>query len=265
MYSASSSWDARGARFYHLRGKEIFQIDGFVIDLVLHVSLFESNNGNIPAAWWFGLDEEVSSQFLNVVTGARRLDGQHTPDDWTSIWKFLCNYDCLWHRHIPETVIKPEESTSQQYNSEAITFKGDETEFFKLSKDPNHPALSYLLVDQIIAIITGSGRALDFPKIVAHLFNAETLDLLQRVRTCARNRRLFFLSDKRLGLCANVEVGDLVTILFGSSLPVVLRPSADMADYYTVVGQAYVDGMCDGEAVDGLNNGQFSLKTFKLV
>ena len=44
----------------------------------------------------------------------------------------------------------------------------------------------------------------------------------------------------------NSVTGDVVAILTGGTMPVVLRPQNG---YYTVVGDAYVHGVMDGEAV----------------
>ena len=43
--------------------------------------------------------------------------------------------------------------------------------------------------------------------------------------------------------------GDIVAIMFGCDVPLVLRPNAD-GTMHRIVGECYVDGVMDGEAVD---------------
>ena len=47
--------------------------------------------------------------------------------------------------------------------------------------------------------------------------------------------------------------GDLVAIVFGCSTPLVIRP---FGDCYQVLGEAYVQGLMDGEVIAALEVGQ---------
>jgi hypothetical protein len=60
-----------------------------------------------------------------------------------------------------------------------------------------------------------------------------------------RSRLLFRTAKGYLGVARYVQTGDMVCILFGCSVPILLR--AD--DALTVAGEAYVQGIMDGEAV----------------
>lgn len=77
---------------------------------------------------------------------------------------------------------------------------------------------------------------------------------LERVQQVVWNRR-FFLADGRggqtlYGLCPpEAEVGDIICILFGCSVPVLLKKSKLREDHCTLVGECYVHEMMDGEAV----------------
>ncbi|KAF2434246.1 HET-domain-containing protein [Tothia fuscella] len=53
--------------------------------------------------------------------------------------------------------------------------------------------------------------------------------------------------------------GDLIAILFGCSTPVVIRP---YGTHFLVVGEAYVQGLMDGEAMTLLERGKFRRQTF---
>jgi hypothetical protein len=58
-----------------------------------------------------------------------------------------------------------------------------------------------------------------------------------------------------------VENGDIVTVLFGSSHPVILRP---YEGYCIVVGDAYVYGLMYGEAMQELAVGEYEVQKFEL-
>jgi hypothetical protein len=52
---------------------------------------------------------------------------------------------------------------------------------------------------------------------------------------------------------AQTEAGDLIAILFSCSTPIVIRPHGE---YFKVVGEAYVQGLMDGEAMELLESGK---------
>ncbi|KAM0326794.1 hypothetical protein ACHAQA_006668 [Verticillium albo-atrum] len=64
-----------------------------------------------------------------------------------------------------------------------------------------------------------------------------------------RGRKLFVTVGGKLGLGPeNMQRHDVVTILLGTSVPIVLRP---FKDHFTFVGGAYVHGIMDGEFMRG--------------
>lgn len=69
------------------------------------------------------------------------------------------------------------------------------------------------------------------------------------------DKSFFSTETGMLGLCAEtVEVGDIVSVLFGGRMPFVLRPRGERVDdgttKYEFVGQAYVHGIMDGEVLE---------------
>jgi hypothetical protein len=77
------------------------------------------------------------------------------------------------------------------------------------------------------------------------------------------NRRRLFLSNSDLvGLAPwNSVDGDLVCVLLGCRFPVVLRREED---HYVLVGEAFIDGFMDGEAIVGLREEEFGLESFEI-
>lgn len=60
---------------------------------------------------------------------------------------------------------------------------------------------------------------------------------------------------------ADVEEGDIICILFGGKVPYALRRKDG---YYRFLGECYVHGIMDGEAMDMLADGQFEKTTFDI-
>jgi hypothetical protein len=62
-------------------------------------------------------------------------------------------------------------------------------------------------------------------------------------------RRLIVTGKHCLALTSeHVEAGDVVVILNGGQLPFILR---EVNNHYILIGEAYVHGIMDGEAVPG--------------
>lgn len=68
---------------------------------------------------------------------------------------------------------------------------------------------------------------------------------------------------------SHMQPGDLVCILFGGTVPFILRQAmnaeGEETGKFLLVGEAYVDGAMDGEVVSQLNQGQHVEQTFELV
>jgi hypothetical protein len=74
------------------------------------------------------------------------------------------------------------------------------------------------------------------------------------VQSTCQYRSLVFTEMGYMGLGPNCQVGDLVCILFGGEVPFVLRPSEG---YYRLVGDVYIHGIMEGEAM-GLHGNEKS-------
>ncbi|KAH6706510.1 heterokaryon incompatibility protein-domain-containing protein [Leptodontidium sp. MPI-SDFR-AT-0119] len=74
------------------------------------------------------------------------------------------------------------------------------------------------------------------------------------------NRRLLTTSKGYFGLGVNTCMpGDLVCVLYGCSTPVLLRR---VEDHYTFLGEAYLHGIMNGEAIGSLQRGELNEKSF---
>jgi len=78
------------------------------------------------------------------------------------------------------------------------------------------------------------------------------VEFLQRVQSVIWNRKFLVSKEKGwIGLAPMAtQVDDIICILYGCSVPVVLRPYDQTAGLFQLVGECYVHGMMDGEAIE---------------
>jgi len=83
------------------------------------------------------------------------------------------------------------------------------------------------------------------------------------MRRMLRGRTLYTTSDGLLGeFLSAARIGDQICVALGSKTPLLLRPVPDQKDCYRLVGECYVAGLMDGEALLGSLPGlwKFGLK-----
>ncbi|KAL3420136.1 hypothetical protein PVAG01_08635 [Phlyctema vagabunda] len=75
-------------------------------------------------------------------------------------------------------------------------------------------------------------------------------------------RRFVFSNSGIVGLAPwTAEEGDIICVLHGCRFPVVLRKEAD---HFILIGEAYIDGFIDGEALRGADEGRYESSTFAI-
>jgi hypothetical protein len=105
---------------------------------------------------------------------------------------------------------------------------------------------------------------IDTSKLIRACRSSNVKDFLRRVQVTAWNR-IFFrttpVSDVGcIGLApAKAKVGDFICILFGCSVPVVLRRDNG---FYRLIGECFTYGIMDGEAISAFDSGIYSAATF---
>ena len=83
----------------------------------------------------------------------------------------------------------------------------------------------------------------------------KAMKLLGLVREMTRARRFFVTADRYMGLApGEAREGDRVAVVYGCSTPVLIRGIGDGEAEWRLVGECYVYGLMDGEAVtmDGI-------------
>ena len=75
-------------------------------------------------------------------------------------------------------------------------------------------------------------------------------------------RRFFVTRDGRLGIGpSGLRSGDVVTILFGSGVPMILRKRAGR---WLLVGDCYIHGLIEGQAIDRVETGAATAQWFNI-
>lgn len=123
-------------------------------------------------------------------------------------------------------------------------------------------------VPKILEFFQGkSSELLSMPKgLLADITQYEdAFDFFQRLQACCCGRRLVATSD-RMGLVpSSAKRGDLVCVLLGCNVPVILRRMDNSKEEYLFIGEAYFQGIMDGEALEQVDAGKLSLRDFVLV
>lgn len=89
-------------------------------------------------------------------------------------------------------------------------------------------------------------------------YSGDMPDLISVAAIGLHARTMITTTTGFLGLAPEeVKIGDVVAILFGCAYPVILRPYVKGFKY---VGECYVDGLMDGEAVQAANRGEYEVE-----
>ncbi|KIV99548.1 uncharacterized protein PV09_08848 [Verruconis gallopava] len=131
--------------------------------------------------------------------------------------------------------------------------------------------LSYRSSCQAVFVESNENFTFNTVKLLEHTNHSKDKEFIQRIQEVVWNRKLIRTglktkggTDRRyLGLAPEgAERGDLICILYGCSVPVVIR---EMDDGHELIGECYIDGMMDGAAL-GLQIAENIPKTtFRLV
>jgi hypothetical protein len=118
-----------------------------------------------------------------------------------------------------------------------------DTAAFLLTNQINDGSDERLLSSELLALIMSN-----HPQATCNLVDVGKY--CGEIEAKAHGRKPFVTKKGHLGLgLDHVEPGDVVAVLIGSQVPFVLRKS--VGGRYKIVGEAYVDGIMDGEAVVG--------------
>jgi hypothetical protein len=155
---------------------------------------------------------------------ARTLTMNHPGSNWDNATIF----DIFWTSEKPPAM--PEALDIVRANSTWIAF-----ESFRLTNS------EFSIFGRRFRDFFPSSKAFHSKPILTNLHAANMrLSMIAQV-----GRRLITTKNGYLGLAPEeVEVNDVVAILFGCKFPVILRPSGQN---YVYIGECYVDGLMDGE------------------
>lgn len=229
-FYAASGQSRPSFRIYRDNFTHMLDTKGFVIGSVVEL-MDIAHQGKLPLSWRYA----KLNQLWPLVVGGKTLRGDKPPllyeSNCRALFKGWIIGGLDWHGPVQRKVL-----------------------------------VDVIDVHQLINVFHGSTRHEEtLPKEYLAGFSQteETLTFLERLRVCTWNRRLIRISDGGLGLApARTRLGDIICILLGCSLPVILRSSGRN---FTVIGEVYVHGMSDGEAMKGLQESKYSLQNFCLI
>lgn len=88
---------------------------------------------------------------------------------------------------------------------------------------------------------------------------------LSHIQMFSQGRTLMLSENGYVGLVpSSTEIGDQICVLYGCHAPVILRKCSGNADGFTLIGDAYIHGLMDGEVVRLVEHLPDPLQTFTL-
>jgi hypothetical protein len=128
--------------------------------------------------------------------------------------------------------------------------------------DGSYPPLFYRRACQHVFNESGINSVINTEQLLWSNPSSTVEEFLRRMQEVVWNRALIKTKREYFGLAPmSVESGDLVCILYGCSVPVILRkmdplldeaisvPDDDSSDLYQIIGDCYLHNMMDGEAL----------------
>jgi hypothetical protein len=114
--------------------------------------------------------------------------------------------------------------------------------------------------DTTLRPLLGPELAVTDPKEIAYARRITSL------ATMTTTNRRFMAAGNYFGLAPLcTEVGDVVVVVLGCLVPIVLRERApSMGGGYLNVGDAYLHGFMDGEAIMDVSSGARSMEDFEI-
>lgn len=92
--------------------------------------------------------------------------------------------------------------------------------------------------------------------------DAEILEMWDEIVLYQPDRRIFTASNGKIGKGWNtIKRGDLICVILGCDVPLVLRP---VGDQYELIGDCYMDGIMEGQAMKDVEEGRIEWETFDL-
>ncbi|KAE8157502.1 heterokaryon incompatibility protein-domain-containing protein [Aspergillus tamarii] len=243
--STQTTRPSRKKRKTEADASDVLLVKGFKLAKVDAVSLVNAS-GLIPRrslldiAGWAGVDEnpeEVPDHIWRTLIADRDFDGQIPPTLYQRV--------CLWCLDITDTFYNGHFNTDQLLHQESEMLSAYLTRvrnvtwnrsFFRASMEAPHTDNSYSPSGQTERDneISGSEGEPSFEG----------------------GKRLWTENDL-FGLCPEATTpGDFICILYGCSVPVILRESRRNSKSYKLIGECYVHGKMEGEAIDDYEKGE---------
>jgi hypothetical protein len=252
IYSAHGGMPAR----YSIVGNDtILQCDGFVLDEVAGLGAPEkgyfawAEGRLIQCLTWrssYGDEEATASALYKALLGGRILKGRRAKDRHSSILS------------LPSTFA----GAGPQFKRRGWNWLADQQGYYFKWEKWRYANDGLMLGTRTLGSY--------FTDVIPE--GAEEVTYMEVYSTVCRmvmERRFMLTTKGHFGWAPDdaydyrevnqARVGDLIAIIYGCSTPLVIRPCGGQ---FQIVGEAYVEGFMDGEAVGHLHTSDFQIKTF---
>ena len=212
-------------------------------------------------------DDGCHSEWSSMVSKLNALDVVLAEAHWHT-WRRTLVADCsksrptllfnpTWHDNLMDRVhglIEIVTVPSELYSSRTEKFH------IQLEREFGHGRISHTFRRGAVAHVLDEYSDRAWPDQEQDKAQEEERSLTEEV---TRNRKFCITELGRMGLVpASTEVGDRVVVLFGMQTPAILRKLAPVSvdarpACYQLLGENFVQGLMDGEAIRAIEMGNF--------
>jgi hypothetical protein len=252
--------------------RTILQVEGCCIDIISRQLLYKDEDswimGKGMEAWKLGLARKTRRKYLNLTSSSAWMQPGRRRGE-LEIIELL--YYFVLETPSPSPVVPGANATPEERTEELWrTLIYDRTSGGLIAPEEWSQAFSVLIngpssVPTNFEPQSSMSSYSDLDR--ARSFTRPFLDAAENL--FSGNFWLFLTKTGRLGVAnKNAKVGDLVCVLPGCSMPVIIRQSKSQRQNNilngTMHGSAYLHYYMYGKAIEDLNTGSLSLRTFKL-
>ncbi|KAN0115303.1 Heterokaryon incompatibility protein (HET) domain containing protein [Hyaloscypha variabilis] len=218
MHKMLSDAVSKGIEDTFAHRSNVLSIEGFEIDRIATVI-------QVPSSWQASSMNETVNEWFDIFAWDEQC---------LQLSKSVFNSEIAPRAHL--------RTMTANVTLESRKQTKDMSEIYRLSK---------IVCSGTYVFPDGVDNFIHIPGFLEH--KEEIMEFAATFSAYAKGRSFFSTAKGRIGLGPGfVKEGDMVCIFIDGNMPFILRPSisTDENSYYTVLGEAYVDGVMEGEALN---------------
>ncbi|KAH7395429.1 heterokaryon incompatibility protein-domain-containing protein [Cadophora sp. MPI-SDFR-AT-0126] len=210
---------------------------------------------------WTSAQEE--SSYENVARLLRLTNAEHYPGRKEALWRTLISNRASKMDLDPQTFVPAPDDFGGRFETwlqiqrlwQELNQNPEDESLQSLKTNSNALAKALMPIDKQLGTDVTSVEAM---KQVDTWY----LPFVVSCQLASRQRRFFMTKGDHMGLAPmHTLPGDVIVVLYGASLPVILRP---VGTHFEFIGEAYVNMWERGEAVDLAEKGELEKRWFEL-